>query len=388
MNFDKKLVALKASSENKCVKIMLTGLGSVGEYLLDYLLSLSDESLEIIVAGRSYDKMISDVNIVKVASAIRQQNKSKVIIESGCDLNNEDSVRAVISKHCPDILVNTSRVYSGLKYGSISWSKFRAYGIWAPLAVKYIKLISAVVNKESPKTMVINTSYSDAINPWIKGATGVCPEFGSGNINHLIPRLKFAAAEQLGIADFWNVDVTMATSHFHDVVISKEGHSETMPQLLNIKYKGKELDFKQEKLFSKCKIAMPVDQKRNMMNASSNLEIITALLSAVRAKKVIKIHTPGAMGEIGGYPFMIDGSKMSGYFDETVFSMTEMRRANRQSIAFDGIENVSGDTLTYTDKLIEAVKAHFKVTLPKSVSYGESDGVAEFIIENIIKKAI
>ena len=36
---------------------------------------------------------------------------------------------------------------------------------------------------------------------------------------------------------------------------------------------------------------MPTDQKRNMMNASSNFDIIYSILSAIRKKKTIKIHT-------------------------------------------------------------------------------------------------
>lgn len=56
-------------------------------------------------------------------------------------------------------------------------------------------------------------------------------------------------------------------------------------------------------------IPMPVDQKRNMMNASSNFDIIYSILDAIRNHKKIKFHSPGAQGEIGGYPYIIDGTK-------------------------------------------------------------------------------
>ena len=39
------------------VTIMIIGLGSVGVYLLDYLISLSDKRLHIVVAGRNAEKM-------------------------------------------------------------------------------------------------------------------------------------------------------------------------------------------------------------------------------------------------------------------------------------------------------------------------------------------
>ncbi|MFQ9801566.1 MAG: hypothetical protein ACLR23_24635 [Clostridia bacterium] len=134
----------------------------------------------------------------------------------------------------------------------------------------------------------------------MKSAGKAYPDFGSGNINHLIPRIQFAVAEKYGIQDAWNLDVTFATSHFHDVVISKEGQTEQVDQLIDIRYGGEKLEPDMDAIFSMCKIAMPVDAKRNMMNASSNFEIIEGILSAIRERKAVKLHCPGVFGEIGG----------------------------------------------------------------------------------------
>lgn len=61
-----------------------------------------------------------------------------------------------------------------------------------------------------------------------------------------------------------------------------------------------------------------------------------------------------------------------------------MRRANRESIYKDGIENVENGMLTYTDELIGKVRKEFGVDLPKTVSLIDSGKVAELLIENII----
>ena len=74
--------------------------------------------------------------------------------------------------------------------------------------------------------------------------------------------------------------------------------------------------------------------------------------------------------------------------DTSVFSMEDMRKANRQSIAFDGIENVADGRLVYTDQLLQKVKDRFGVSLPKEVAFEEIDSVAEVLIEKIIKQAI
>lgn len=118
------------------IKIMIIGLGSVGGYLLDYLISRNDPSVSVVVVGRNPDKMQTKVNITRVAALIRGVNKSKIEVEGGVDLNDIDAIAGAINKHKPDFIVNSSRAYPGLKYGSISWANVRAYGIWTPLSIR------------------------------------------------------------------------------------------------------------------------------------------------------------------------------------------------------------------------------------------------------------
>lgn len=385
---DEKLNLLKANSSGRKVRVMIMGLGSVGAYLLDYLMSAADDGIEIYVAGRNEEKIVSDVNIVRVASLIRNQNRASVMIRSGVDFNEVDSIVGCLQECQPDIIVNSSRAYSGLKYGSISWKNVRAYGIWAPLAIKYIRNIMEACEKADSDAIVINTSYSDAVIPWLKSAGKAYPDFGSGNINHLIPRIRFAVADAYGIKDYWNIDITYAVSHFHDVVISKEGQTQQVSQLIDIRYDGKKLEPDMDEIFAACKIPMPVDAKRNMMNASSNYEIIQGILAAVREGKRVKLHCPGAFGEIGGYPVILDGSQsqVGAYIDEEHFDLEDMRQKNRESIYLDGIEDVSEGSLIYTDELIGKCKKAFGVSLMKQVRFDKIEEAAQFLIKEVIEK--
>lgn len=389
LNDKLQLLQNKLLNTDEKIRIMIIGLGSVGLYLLDYLVSTANPRMEIIVVGRNYDKMLSDVNIVRTAATIRRQMRAAIHIEGNCNLENPESIASVMKRWQPDFIINSSRVYSGLKYGSISWSHLRAYGIWTPLSVKFAKNIMMAYENAESHAISINTSYSDAVIPWLKSAGMAYFDFGSGNLNHLIPRMKFYIADRFGIDSLNDIDITLAVSHFHDVVISKEGHAEEQDILLNVKYKGKTLDFDKNELLAACKIPMPVDQKRNMMNASSNFDIINSILTAILDKKKVKIHTPGVNGEIGGYPFMIDGTgKAQGYIDETVFPLEKMIEANRKSIYLDGVENVENGVLTYTDGLIAKVEAEFNETLPKNVCLNNSDDTARFLVNNIISPNI
>ena len=383
---EQRLQKLEEHIKNDRIKIMIVGLGSVGSYLLDYLVSKNDPAVSIVVVGRDADKLQTKVNIIRVAGLIRDVNKSHIEVEDGVDLNDIASVRAVIEKHEPDFIVNSSRAYPGLKYGSISWANVRAYGIWSPLAIRFTKNVMDACDLADTDAIVINTSYSDAVIPWLKSAGRAYPDFGSGNLNHLIPRMKFAAANMLGVKDFWNVDVMFAAGHFHDVCISKEGHTEGVELPLKIYYKGEEQDIPSDKLYAECKISMPTDQTRNMMNASSNYQIITALIDAVRTGEDRKMFVPGFDGNIGGYPVTAGyrEGRIAVWIDESVFSFEEMDRANRASMALDGVEDVVDGRLVYTDALIEKAKNAFGVELPKTVAYEDIDKTAKFIIDEII----
>lgn len=385
-NLEERLQIVKEHINGNHITVMILGLGSVGTYLLDFLTSRNDEAMKIVVVGRNAEKMENNVNIVRISALIRHLNRSEIVIESGVDFNNVEQITDCLKKYQPDFIVNSSRVYSGLKYGTISWKNLRAYGIWSPLAIKYIKNIMKACEQADINGIVINTSYSDAVIPWLKTAGQPYPDFGSGNINHLVPRIKYAVAKIKGISDFWNIDVMFATAHFHDVVISKEGQTEGVTQLLKVFYQGEELEVDQNEIFALCKIPMPTDEKRNMMNASSNYDIITSIIDSVRYRESRKIFSPGVFGEIGGYPVQIDGTDdtLRAYVDESVFTLEEMRAANRKSIALDGVENVENGQLIYTDHLVQKVADAFGVSLPKTVDFVEIDKMAEYIIDKII----
>ena len=368
------------------IKIMIIGLGSVGGFLLDYLIAKNDPSISIVVVGRDADKMQTRVNITRVAGLIREVNKSSVTVEGGVDLNDVDSIQKAIEKYSPDFIVNSSRAYPGLKYGSISWNNVRAYGIWTPLSIRFTKNIMEACDKADTDAVVINTSYSDAVIPWLKSAGKAYPDFGSGNLNHLVPRIRFAVADILGVDDFWNVDVMFAAGHFHDVCISKEGQTEGVELPLKVYYKGVLQDIPHEKIYKACHIAMPVDQTRNMMNASSNYRIITAVIDAIRNHEEQRLFIPGFDGNIGGYPVLVgyrDG-KLDAWIDESVFDFEEMNKADRASMALDGVEDVVDGKLIYTDALIEKAKKAFGKELPKEVPFENIEATAEFIINEII----
>ena len=97
----------------------------------------------------------------------------------------------------------------------------------------------------------------------------------------------------------------------------------------------KETNLNLNEIWKKCAIPMPIDAKRNMMNASSNFEIIKKIILAIKNKENKIFHSPGANGNIGGYPLIIEGEKAKITFFEKYFSKEEMEIANKKSIYLD-----------------------------------------------------
>ena len=384
MHINEKLLAIKSKiKKNEPIKIGIIGAGSVGMYLLSYLLD-SKEDIEIHVVGRNEEKIKSGINISKVASSIRGYTEKNVKFIK-VDLDEIHEIESYFESYTPDIIVNTSRAYSGVKYGKISWNAIHAYGIWTPLSVKYLKNIMEAHTKVNCKSIVINTSYSDAANKWV-GTSGINgPDFGSGNLNHLIPRIKFAVRDSLNLSYSDKIDVHIATSHFHNVVISKSGNPTPYPPLLKIFVNDEELDICTDHIYKQCAIVMPTDHTRNQMNASSNYDIISTIINSLRTETDGLFHSPGPLNLIGGYPVKIDGENASCSISNS-FEIEDMKETNRHSIYLDGIENVENGTLTYTSELIEKVKKEFNVKLPKEVKLNDSNKVADLLIEKIIKK--
>ena len=289
----------------------------------------------------------------------------------------------------PDFTVNSSRVYSGLKYGSISWKTIRAYGLWIPLSVKFIRNIMIAYQNAQSQGIIINTSYSDGTNPWLKSAGLAYPDFGSGNLNHLIPRIKLAVQKKYSLKNLEDIEVLMSTSHFHDVLISKEGKTEGIEPLIHITYQGQPLDVAMQDIYAQCTIAMPTNEKRNMMNASSNFEIIKKLVRAAKEGTREIIHSPGVDGNLGGYPVRVDFAQSDPLsFAEDFFSFQEMVDHNRKSLALDGIGSIDKGVMTYTSKLVTDVREKLNTVIPLSIHIEEAARVANLIIERIIKKQV
>ena len=287
----------------------------------------------------------------------------------------------------------------------------------------YTKKIGEAIIRSGIECAYINTSYPDATNPWFKHATKFnMPIFGAGNINHIVARYKVA------FIDLWNkshqdkqlevssIDVAMVASHFHDVLIGKNGTDKDTdstfkgPEILvNISLKnGDDPMFEKElttfahknhsDILKNCAIAFPSDKTRNMMVASSAFELIDTIIYGGSIYKELNhdnsvyrlLNVPGALGTCGGMPVLINlsGSCEAMLAKPSLFGvdLPTMLAINKNSLFQDGLDLSTidkGIVRFVNTKKLSKLENLLDFHWPSAVSYEKVEDLASLIAQYI-----
>lgn len=359
--------------------VMIVGYGSVGQYLLDMLLhhpGIAESDARIVVVSRSpYEKVEPRINTSIIAGGVA--NCYPEVIYKSCDLSDTDKLSDIIKEYRPKVIVQCARFYSGVKYGSFSYSNGIGYGVWVPMSVVPIYKLMKAVKQSRVTTKVVNTSYPDVTNAWLKSFDeSLTPYCGAGNINHLIPRIKLACKKLYGYNDLTRLDVELVCSHFTNTYVSKEGDPKNNGYILKIN--GKVLP-KEEclKIFKECNLPMNSDTVRNLMIATDCFMLVRGLL----LKERIKMHIPGVKGSLGGQRYEI---KDGDIFRDSIFGNATDK--NKEGLKGDCIEDViQGGDVVFTDEGINKMANVFGISYPKYLNITDAEKFAETIMTNLIK---
>lgn len=360
------------------VRIMIIGFGSAAKYLLEFLTAFSSH-VEVIIATRDVENAEGYINCIRMSHSMVLNPEILHVTAIPCDVNDVIGTSELIHKWNPEFIVNTTRFKPGIKYGSKSWPICKAYGYWSPISAIFPLKIAEAIKASEINTIFINTSYPDAVNALIVKRGFNQTIFGAGNVNHIIPRMKNAIVKlynsqnpnkQLHTAEF---EIALCTSHYHDVLIGKEGHDDGIPVLINCVGLSAGISTIEEfnawiyanynLILEQCVVKFPADATRNMMVAASCAQIIQTILLIVVGEDVNCILSiPGAFGNIGGYPVEFTSFEGSSPVVEisNCFPYADMVKTNKDSILCDGIEDVSEDGIKFgnIEKLEKFEKAY------------------------------
>lgn len=366
--------------------MLVAGYGSAGQYVTDFLLKdhrIKDLNKIVIMSRKSKEDVEPRIKISEIAAGISERY---IPIEyHSVDFNDIDRMSNVISEVGPDVIVYTGRYASGLKYGAFSYPNQIGYGVWMPLSFPYIYKLMQAVKKSGVNSKVINTSFPDGVN-YLLAQADLAPYTGAGNINHLVPRIKWAASKvfKVPVNDF---DIDFVCSHYTNTYVSKEGQSE-VESLLRIKQvtTGDTIysdtmscfEIKDQEIFPLCKDTSASGQIRNQMIATDCAEIVRYLIDKESSGT---IHVPGFEGLPGGFRVKASNGKLTRF---SSWSVSSIIRTNIIGLRADGVV-VENSRLYFTEESIYKMKKVFNLEYPK---YLEIEDIQKFadVIKNKLEE--
>lgn len=358
--------------------IMIVGYGSVGQYLLDMLMHYNKTNSkidEIVVVSRSsYEDKMKRLNTSIIAGGL-SNNYTKVSYIQ-CDMSDTDQLSNIIKRVSPKVIVQCARYYSGVKYGSFSYTNGIGYGVWSPMSVVPIyKLMNAVCHS-GVDTKVINTSYPDVTNAWLKSFnSNLTPFCGAGNINHLIPRIKYA----VNMDDPESVNVNLICSHYTNTYVSKEGSPRGTGYYLQIN--GETVGcVKSQEIFSKCSVPMNSDSIRNLMIATDCFMLIRGLAM----KESMTIHIPGYDGRVGGQRYRIEKGVVKDDLPEGI-SQAFADNVNMTGINDDLVDDIVSGDIVFSSSTRSKMIETFGIPYPSYVNVSDAEKLAENIMSKLIE---
>lgn len=369
------------------MKILIAGYGSAGQYLTDFILKdhrINRVSEIHIMSRRSKEEVTPRLDLSRVSSGISR--RFIPLTYHQCDFNDIESMSHILDDVKPEVVVYTGRYAAGLKYGSFSYPNDIGYGVWMPMSFPYIYNLMRAVKMSNTQPRVINTSFPDGVN-YLLGQLDLAPYCGAGNINHLIPRIRSAAAKNF-YTSVEKVDVSLACAHYVNTYVSKEGTEKKGASLLNIRVKDfsdvihdrslEDQDSRKLELYKFCKDQSIGGQVRNQMIATDCAELVR-ILTSYSDDNYETIHIPGFQGRPGGQKYIVKGRDIQP--DLSIWSQDEIDKVNLLGLRNDGV--IIDNGICFTDEVRDKMKNIFNLEYPKKLNVEEIQPFADEIYSKL-----
>jgi hypothetical protein len=346
-------------------KVMIVGLGSLGSVLLE-LLARDDTIGDIVVAGRDVARGETRCNLARVGALA--QGVPAAIRFVALDLDDASAAAETFRFHSPDLIVSTASMQtwwlSGLLPPAARAALGRApFGAWLPvhlaLAIKFMR----AVREAGLRCHTLVASFPDVVNV-VLGRLGLAPTCGLGNLDEIVPKLRYLAAERLGVSPR-AIRVLLVAHHALEPFVFQSGgfapwlagasarrrppasaEASTWvtdrtppPYWLRIEADGEDVTERVDGpalLFRAY--PLPPGPAWHFLTASSASRLIRALAGDAGGL----LHVPAPNGLPGGYP--VAASRLGVRpVDLPGLSLEEAIQINERSQATDGIERIEPD---------------------------------------------
>ena len=333
-------------------RVLLISLGQLNGHILEAL-SRAGDFAEIVVAGRDPERGLRKANQARIGAAIEGRYPIIRFIELDVNKGNASGILRDIA---PDVALAAPSMFPWWKLDRLAnrnANKARAVPFAGWLACHLAPMIAvrrawADSGLECPW---VGASYPDVVNV-ILHRTGMAPLCGVGNVDEIIPKVRFAVAAHAG-CDPAATDVRLVAQHALEYFVYRETETppgDRPPFLLQAELNGQDLsDIASEALFTPYPI--PYDLDFNLLTASST----TRLLPALAGHGMVHMHVPAPNGLPGGYPVRVEAGRVSLDLPDN-WSREKAIDCCLASLPWDGLTTIENDgTVVFTQATSRAL---------------------------------
>ena len=338
-------------------KVMIVGLGSLGGVLLELL--ARDEAIgEIVVASRDQARGETRCNLARVG-ALAQGAHPRIRF---VPLNLDDTDRAaeLFARHSPDLIVSTASMQTWWLAELLPPDARRRlarapFGAWLPAHLSLAIRFMSAVRRADYRGSTLVASFPDVVNV-VLGRVGAAPTCGLGNLDEIVPKLRYLAGERLHVSP-QSIRVLLVAHHALEPFVFGAGVSAGDPRIpphwLRLESNGKDVTGAVDAarlLFEPY--PLPAGPAWHFLTAGCAVRLIRALLG----EREEPVHVPGPAGLPGGYPAMASRAGVR-LIDLPGLSHEQAVAINERSQPFDGIERIEADgTVQFTAEATEVLQ--------------------------------
>jgi hypothetical protein len=341
---------------------MITGLGEIGAYCLEFLARTPGIS-SIIGADVNREAGLSKVNNAMQGAAQMGFYPRMEFVH--LDLYDIDGTRELLVQKDPRVILNGSSlqpywVITQLPKETFLKLKAAGYGPWLPLHLILTQKLMQAVKQSGIETHVVNAAFPDAVNP-VLGKVGMAPTIGLGNMDNFIPGIQKIVGEKLGMARR-DVKVWMVGHHYLREAFRHFGNSAGAPYFCKIHVGNRDVtpEFDLEKLLLDA-VNLVVGMRNDAAVASSGVKNVLAILWDTQEIT----HSPGPAGLEGAYPIRLGANGAEVYLPEGL-TLERAIQINREGQRLEGIERIEDDgTVVFTENANGIMKSLLGYDCPR-----------------------
>lgn len=337
--------------------VMVIGLGTLGSRLLEHLVRVPNLGWRIVVAGRN-----EEAGMRRSRAALLSASYFDLYPEieyRRLDLKNVSETAATIAAESPDLIVNTATMAAWWVRDLLP-EKIRSRldmhgagpGLWAAGHLALADALMRALQASGVDAKVVNTAYPDVVNPAL-AAAGRAPMVGIGNIDLLVPALKFAVGRRLAVP-MRHVVPYLVMHNFHSSNILRNGSTHGVPFYMKVLVSGTDVteQLGGDRLLGQIPhvAAIGAAAEAGVVAAGSLTRILLALMTDSRER----LHAPGPMGLPGGYPVQLSQAEVRILLPDNI-SLDQAIAINVAGQRAEGIDRIEPDGSIVLTETAQAV---------------------------------